>query len=154
VPDDKKQACGVTVELKLAGEAMDSRNRNKAENEATRFFFDTKFFLLTRSLFSTKLVVIGTIVPIPIPCTGLPLEAGLFCLLGGTEGGDPTQMQNEVLCCSQLLVGRSECVQCKIDWRVVEILGLTDRSKTTGQVIVWATVLGSVTFAAYFLACQ
>jgi hypothetical protein len=60
-------------------------------------------------------------------------------------------MQNEVLCCSQLLVGRSECVQCKIDWRVVEILGLTDRSKTTGQVIVWATVLCSVTCAAYFL---
>jgi hypothetical protein len=55
-------------------------------------------------------------------------------------------MQNEVLCCSQLLVGRSECVQCKIDWRVVEILGLMDRSKTTGQVIVWATVLCSVFF--------
>ena len=61
------------------------------------------------------------------------------------------QMQNEVLCCSQLLAGRSECVQCKIDWRVVEILGLMDRSKTTGQVIVWATVLCGVTFAAYFL---
>ena len=60
-------------------------------------------------------------------------------------------MQNEVLCCSQLLVGRSECVQCKMDWRIVEILGLMDRSKTTGQVIVWATVLCSATFPAYFL---
>jgi hypothetical protein len=85
VPDDKKQTCGFTVELKLAGEAMDSRN--KAENEASRFFFDTKFFLPTSSLFTTKLFVIGTIVPIPIPRTGLPLEARLFCLLGGTEGG-------------------------------------------------------------------
>ena len=73
------------MELKLAGEAMNSRN--KAKNEATRFFFDTKFFLLTSSLFTMKLFVIGTIVPIPIPCTGLPLEAGLFCLLGGAEGG-------------------------------------------------------------------
>src|SRR4029077_2293236 len=69
-PDDKKQTCGFTVELKLAGEAMNSRN--KAKNEATRFFFDTKFFLLTSSLFTMKLFVIGTIVPIPIPCTGLP----------------------------------------------------------------------------------
>ena len=60
-------------------------------------------------------------------------------------------MQNEVLCCTQLLVGRSECVQCKIDWRVVEILGLMDRSKTTGQVIVWATVLCSVLLRRIFL---
>jgi hypothetical protein len=61
------------VELKLAGEAMDSRN--KAQSEASRFFLVTKGFFLA-----------GTMVRHPISCAGLPLEAGLFCLLGGTEG--------------------------------------------------------------------
>jgi hypothetical protein len=74
LPDDKKQTCEFTVELKLAGEAMDSRN--KAASEAINFVLVTRFFFVT-----------GTIVPIPIRCAGLPLEAGLICLLGGTEGG-------------------------------------------------------------------
>ena len=62
------------MELKLAGEAMDSRN--KVMSEASKFFFVTTVFVCT-------------IVPIPIPCAGLLLEAGLICLLGGTEGGCP-----------------------------------------------------------------
>jgi hypothetical protein len=71
------------VELKLAGEATDSRS--KVKSEASRFFFVTEFFaakkfgFVARFFFATKgFFVTGTIVPIPIPCAGLPLEAGLF----------------------------------------------------------------------------
>jgi len=85
VPDDKKQTWEFTGELKLAGEAMDSRN--KVQSEASRFFFVTKSFFVT-----------GTIVHNPISCAGLPLEAGLFCMLGGMEGECPTQMQNGAWC--------------------------------------------------------
>src|SRR6202163_3333615 len=78
VPDDKKQTCEFTVELKLAGEAIDSRN--KAASEAIRFFFVAKFFFVAEFFVVTKFFfVTGTIVPVPIPCAGLPLEAGLFC---------------------------------------------------------------------------
>ena len=65
------------MELKLAGEAIDSRN--KAASEAIRFFFVAKFFFVAEFFVVTKFCfVTGTIVPIPIPCAGLPLEAGLF----------------------------------------------------------------------------
>jgi hypothetical protein len=77
VPDDKKQTCEFTVELKLAGEAIDSRN--KAASEAINFFFVTKFFFVAEFFVVTKFFfVTGTIVPIPIPCAGLRMEAGLF----------------------------------------------------------------------------
>ena len=73
------------MELKLAGEATDSRN--KVVSEASRFFFVTEFFAVTRCFAVAKVFVTGTIIPIPVACADLPLEAGLFCLLGGTEGG-------------------------------------------------------------------
>ena len=80
------------MELKLAGEAMESRN--KVMSKATKFFFVTKCFLVTNFFVVAEFFVVtkfffvtGTIVPIPIPCAGLRLEAGLICLLGGTEGG-------------------------------------------------------------------
>jgi hypothetical protein len=79
------------VELKLAGETTDSSN--KAKSEATKLFLVTRFFFVRKLFFVMKFFFVtslffatGTIVPIPIPCAGLPLEAGLFCLLGGTEG--------------------------------------------------------------------
>ena len=77
--------------LKLAGEAMDSRN--KVASEASRLFFVLNFFamkfLVSEVRVATKVFfVVATIVPVPIPCTGHPLEAGLIlCSLGGTEGG-------------------------------------------------------------------
>jgi hypothetical protein len=83
VPDDKKQTWEFTVELKLAGETTDSRN--KASSEATKFFLVMNFFLatelffvaafssVTKFLFVTEFFVVakfffvtGTIVPIPI----------------------------------------------------------------------------------------
>jgi len=86
------------VELKLAGEAKD--NRNKVTSEASRIVFVRQLSFVTPDCFVTELFfarqlffvaklffVTGTIVPIPIPCAGLPLEAGLIFLLGGTEGG-------------------------------------------------------------------
>src|ERR1700738_374992 len=68
---------------------MDSRN--KVRSEASKFFFVTRFFFVTEFFVVTKFFfVTGTIVPIPIPCADLPLEAGFdFYLLGGTEGGCP-----------------------------------------------------------------
>jgi hypothetical protein len=78
VLDDKKQACELTVELKLAGEATD--NRNKVASDASRFLFVAKVVFVT-----------GTIVPIPIPCVPVflwkPACFFLFGLLGGAEGG-------------------------------------------------------------------
>ena len=53
---------------KLAGAATDSSSA--AKSEATRLFFATEFFFVTRLFCAT-----GTIVPIPISCAGLPLEA-------------------------------------------------------------------------------
>ena len=79
MPDDKKQTGEFTVELKLAGEAMDSRN--KAQSEESRFFFVTKGFFVT-----------GTIVRNPISCAGLPLEAGLFLFARRYGRACPTQM--------------------------------------------------------------
>jgi hypothetical protein len=71
------------VELKLAGEATDSRS--KVKSEASRFLFVTEFFAVTQFFFVMTFFVVaksffvtGTIVPIPIPCSGLPLEADLF----------------------------------------------------------------------------
>jgi hypothetical protein len=50
--------------------------------------FVTELFLARQLFFVAKVFfVTGTIVPIPFPCAGLPLEAGLIVLLGGTEGG-------------------------------------------------------------------
>ena len=71
------------MELKLAGEATDSKSKLKSEASrfflVTRFFAVTKFFFAARFFFATEgFFVTGTIVPIPIPCSGLPLEAGLF----------------------------------------------------------------------------
>ena len=82
VPDDKKQTSEFTVELKLAGEAMDSRS--KAKSAASRFFFARQLFFVKLVFFARQLFfvtrlffVTGTIVPIPIPCADLPVEAGL-----------------------------------------------------------------------------
>src|SRR5580693_7713981 len=83
VLDDKKQTCEFTVELKLAGEATD--NRNKVASEAIRFFFATNLFatefsfattfISVTTFFASEFFVVakvffvtGTIVPIPIPC--------------------------------------------------------------------------------------
>ena len=65
VLDDKKQACELTVELKLAGEATD--NRNKVASDATRFLFVANFFA-SNFVVAKVFFVTGTIVPIPIPC--------------------------------------------------------------------------------------
>ena len=82
------------MELKLAGEVMNSRN--KAKSDASRFFFAKQLFFVTLVFAATTFLAVtksffvtGTIVLIPIPCAGLLLEAGLICLLGGTEGGCP-----------------------------------------------------------------
>ena len=73
------------MELKLAGEAMDSRN--KVASEASRFFFVMKF-LVSEFLVATKVFfVVATILPIPIPCTGLPLEAGLIFVCSEVRKG-------------------------------------------------------------------
>jgi hypothetical protein len=114
VPDDKKQTCELTVALKLAGEATDSRN--KVASEAIRFFFVTNFFVA--NFFVTEFSVVakvffvtGTIVPIPIPCAGLPFGSRPDLFARKCRRGFPMQMQNGVWCCSQLLVAGSECVQ-------------------------------------------
>ena len=97
--------------LKLAGEAMDSRN--KVRSEASKFFFVTRFFFVTEFFVVTKFFfVTGTIVPIPIPCTGLLWKPALIFICSEVrKGGVRTQMQNGVWCCVQLLVTGSECVQ-------------------------------------------
>ena len=70
------------MELKLAGEAMDSRY--KAASVAIKFFFVTNFVVtslfVTEFFVVTKLFfVIGTIVPIPIPCVPDFLWKPAFC---------------------------------------------------------------------------
>ena len=60
--------------LKLAGAATDSIN--KVKSEATKLFFARQLLFATLVFFVTRLFfVTGTIVPIPILCAGLPLEA-------------------------------------------------------------------------------
>jgi hypothetical protein len=68
------------VVLILAGVATDSRN--KVNSEATKLFFASEFFLARQLLFAALVFFVtrlfcatGTIVPIPISCAGLPLEA-------------------------------------------------------------------------------
>jgi hypothetical protein len=68
------------VVLELAGAAADSRN--KVNSEATKLFFASEFFFARQLLFATLVFFVtrlfcatGTIVPIPISCAGLPLEA-------------------------------------------------------------------------------
>lgn len=65
VPDDRKQTCELTVALKVAGEATDSRN--KAASETSRFLFVALFFVIEFFAVAKVFFVSGTIVPIPIP---------------------------------------------------------------------------------------
>src|SRR6202035_2973742 len=86
-----------------------------------RFFIATKVFLAT-----------GTIVPIPIPCAGLPLEAGLIRLLGGTEGVSDADAEWGLVL-RATTGGKVRMRSGKIDWRVIKIRGRTDRLGHVGR---------------------
>jgi hypothetical protein len=86
VPDARKQTCELTVALKVAGEATDSRN--KAASETSRFFFEAPFFVIEFFAVAKVFFCEWHDSPHSDPvCVGLPWEAGLICLLGDSEGG-------------------------------------------------------------------